>query len=222
MKAASADVTNFSYVGGISGVGEYANKTFTNCTNTGAILMYNQVPVRLGGVLGYSAVNPSGCVNTGSINVCKYDNTISISVNGEVGGVVGYMNIATPTNLTNDANVRTTGSTPNCYTGGIVGRIGATTTGFSNCNVGSTTQDSSNRHTISGSGEGSYKKDGGAGLFASHAKGEGSSYSFSGCKIKSGTLCQNVVITDSNKATYVIGRYAPSSTSSLPTIVSSF
>ena len=225
MKSAGTKSTAYSYFGGVSGVGDTYSKNFYNCTNSGRIQIYNQVKSRIGGVLAYTNHNPTGCVNTGSISYCRYKGGYT-SGTGEVGGVVGYMNIETPTDLTNDATVRTTGSSPNCYTGGIVGRTNASTIGFKNCYVGTTNGDTSNRYTISGASESS---DGTADAYGSSSAGLFSSdgntahaWDFEGCKIKNGTKCQNVTMTSSNYSPYLIGRNQATSVTNPPIFVDSF
>lgn len=217
MAAAGKSSKAFSYFGGIAGVGNNFSKNFYNCTNTGAIAVYNQLKTRIGGILGYSNRNPTGCVNTGPINYCRY-NGQSNGGNGEVGGVVGYMNIETPEDLTNDATVRTTGSTPNCYTGGIIGRTNSTTVGFKNCYVGSST---GTQKTISAPGEGTFENAGRAGLFSADGN-SGHAWDFTGCKIKNGTKCQNVEVTSSNLQDAVIGRNKATSITNEPAFVDSF
>lgn len=209
--------TAYSYIGGISGVGECSAKEFLNCTNSGAIVVHNQMRTRVGGILGYSEINPSGCVNNGPINYCRY-NTISMDTKykSEVGGVVGYMDIETPTDLTNDATVRATGSSPNSYVGGIVGLVGNSTTGFLRCNVGSSR---GTQKSISGASEGSFGSTA-AGLFC--ADDSANEWDFTGCKVKSGTKCQNVEVTADNLEESVIGRNHPTSITNLPSIVASF
>ena len=225
MKSEGTKSTAYSYFGGVSGVGDTYSKNFYNCTNSGRIQIYNQVKSRIGGVLAYTNHNPTGCVNTGSINYCRYKGGYQ-SGNGEVGGVVGYMNIETPTDLTNDATVRTAGSSPNCYTGGIVGRTNASTIGFKNCYVGTTNGDTSNRYNISGAGESSDGTtdaygSGSAGLFSSDGN-TAHAWDFDGCKIKNGTKCQNVTMTSSNYSHYLIGRNQATSVTNAPTFVDSF
>ena len=216
MAAASKSVTGFSYVGGICGVGDCTNKKFINCTNSGRIAVYNQLKTRLGGILGYSSLNPDGCVNKGRINYCRW-NTQSNGGNGEIGGVVGYMNIETPTNLTNDANVRSTGSSPNCYTGGIVGRTNTNTVGFLNCKVGSS---GDGEQTISGAGENAFGNTA-AGLFCSDGNA-GHAWDFTGCVILKGTKCSKLEITEENLAEAIVGRNHATEITNAPTIVDSF
>ena len=215
LAAKSKNATSYSYLGGISGVGDNYSKDFFNCTNTGRIAVYNQLKMRLGGVLGYTNHNPDGCVNKGRINYCRY-NPKSNGGNGEIGGVVGYMNIETPTNLTNDANVRSTGSSPNCYTGGIVGRTNAATVGFLNCKVGST----GGEGTISGAGEKAFGSTA-AGLFCSDGNSS-HAWDFTGCVIKKGTKCSTVTVSTDKFTDMLIGRNHASSITNAPTIVDSF
>ena len=204
-----------TYIGGISsGAGNNAartSKTFNNCINRGAITMYNQCWTRLGGVVGYANQNPSGCENHGKIVYYRKAGGYNSS-NGAVGGVVGYINIATVSNLTNTGGVQSTGSAPNCYTGGIVGSGGANMNTMTNCNVGKS------GINIVGSGNAEQV----AGLFASSESGS-KDWTFTGCQVMSGTKCRGTVVTDANMETYVIGRGAvPSSITNPPTVVTSF
>ena len=215
LAAKTKDVTGYSYLGGISGVGDNYSKHFYNCTNTGRIAIYNQLKMRLGGILGYTDVNPDGCANYGRINYCRY-NPVSNGGSGEIGGVVGYMNIQTPTNLTNDANVRSTGSSPNCYTGGIVGRTNTNTVGFLNCKVGST----GGEGTISGAGENAFGSTA-AGLFCSDGN-TSHAWDFTGCLIKKGTKCSKVTVSEDQFTNMLVGRKHASSITNAPTIVDSF
>lgn len=220
MAAKDNSVIAMTYIGGIAGIGAYGSKKFYNCSNSGAIAVYNQVPVRMGGIIGYATTNPTGCVNTGPINYCRY-NTKSNGTTGVVGGIVGYMGIANPHDLTNDATVRTTGSSPNCFVGGIVGQGNSSTVAFTNCNVGTTNGDSQGRHTISGSGEGSFTGSGAAGLFISVSSKR--DWDFKGCKIKKGTICQNKEIDESNVNSALVGRNNhPNNITNPPTFVDSF
>ena len=215
LAAKSKNATGYSYIGGISGVGDNYSKDFFNCTNTGRIAIYNQLKTRLGGVLGYTNHNPDGCANYGRINYCRY-NGKSNGGNGEIGGVVGYMNIETPTNLTNDANVKSTGSSPNCYTGGIVGRTNAATVGFLNCKVGST----GGEGTISGAGENAFGSTA-AGLFCSDGN-TSHAWDFTGCLIKEGTKCSNVTVSTDQFTDMLVGRNHATEITNAPTIVDSF
>ncbi len=205
-----------TYVGGISsGAGNDAArtlKTFNDCINRGAITMYNQCYTRLGGVIGYANQNPSGCENHGKIVYYRKAGGYNSS-NGAVGGVVGYINIATVSNLTNTGGVQSTGTSPNCYTGGIVGQEGGNMNTMENCNVGKS------GINIVGAGTGSFGSTG-AGLFV--ASGSAKAWTFTNCKVITGTKCQGTVVTDSNMADAVVGRNHATSTNGLPTLVSSF
>ena len=205
-----------TYIGGISsGAGNNAartSKTFTNCINRGVITMYNQCWTRLGGVVGYANQNPSGCENHGKIVYYRKSGGYN-SENGAVGGVVGYINIATVSNLTNTGGVQSTGSSPNCFTGGIVGNEGGNMNTMENCNVGKS------GINIVGAGSGSFGSSG-AGLFV--ASGTKKEWTFTDCKVITGTKCQGTVVTDSNMADAVVGRNHATSTNGLPALVSSF
>ena len=126
------------------------------------------------------------------------------------------MNIVTPTNLTNDASVRTTGSSPNCYTGGIVGRTNANTVGFLNCNVGTSGGDA----TVSGASENGFGSTA-AGLFCSDGN-TAHAWDFTGCKIKNGAKCQKLAVTEDNFKNSLVGRKHASSITNAPTFVDSF
>ncbi|MBR0300144.1 MAG: hypothetical protein IJQ93_07500, partial [Bacteroidales bacterium] len=132
---------------------------------------------------------------------------------GAVGGVVGYINIATVSNLTNTGGVQSTGSSPNCFTGGIVGNEGGNMNTMENCNVGKS------GINIVGAGSGSFGSSG-AGLFV--ASGTKKEWTFTDCKVITGTKCQGTVVTDSNMADAVVGRNHATSTNGLPALVSSF
>ncbi len=204
-----------TYVGGISsGAGNDAARTgkiFNDCINRGAITVYNQCWTRLGGVVGYANQNPSGCENHGKIVYYRKAGGYN-SQSGAVGGVVGYINIATVSNLTNTGGVQSTGSSPNCYTGGIVGSGGTNMNTMTNCNVGKS------GINIVGSGNAAQV----AGLFASSESGS-KDWTFTGCQVMSGTKCRGTVVTDANMETYVIGRGAvPSSITNPPVVVTSF
>ena len=131
---------------------------------------------------------------------------------------MGYTGIATPHDLTNDATVRTTGSSPASYCGGIAGQVGGDTVGFENCNVGSST---GSQKTISGAGEGNWAKANAAGLFTSVSSSR--AWDFTGCKVLNGTKCQNMTVTSENLNSALIGNNKPpTSVTNPPTLVDSF
>jgi hypothetical protein len=228
MKANSSnDCNRMSIIAGVAAVGWVNNKTFTDCTNSGRIAIYNAIKTVVGGVIGYTNVNPSGCVNTGAISYCRYNPALSdneqLGGNGEVGGVVGDVeDVTVLSNLKNDANVRSTGSSPNCFTGGIAGWVHDNMTGFNNCKVGTTTDDGSNHDTISGAKENEFGSTA-AGLFA--ASGSAHAWDFVGCQIKKGTKCQAVSFSSTSDANFqkaLIGRNNPTNVTNPPSFVTSF
>ena len=208
-----------TYIGGVSsGAGDGSartSKVFNDCINKGSITVYNQLWTRLGGVLGYANQNPSGCENHGKIVYYRYKGGYE-SGNGAVGGVIGYINIASVSNLTNTGGVQSTGSSPNCYTGGIVGQEGGNMNTMTNCNVGKPGGSAIN---IVGAGSGSFGSSG-AGLFVASASKK--AWTFTDCQVITGTKCQSVVVTDENMADAVVGRNHASSITNPPTLVSSF
>ena len=214
--AASAKISVVTYIGGISAVaGDGAartSKVFNNCVNRGNITVYNQLWTRLGGCFGYGNKNPSGCENHGKI-VYYLKDVKTHKQNGAIGGVIGYINIASVSNLTNTGGVQSTGSSPNCYTGGIVGQEGGNMDTMTDCYVGKSGVN------IVGAGSGSFG-DTGAGLFV--ASKTAKAWTFTGCKVINGTKCQGTVITDENMADAVVGRKHATSITDPPTLVDSF
>lgn len=211
MKAGGKSSTAYSYFGGISGVGDTYSKNFYNCTNTGNITVYNQLKTRLGGILGYTNHNPTGSVcNVNQILYYRY-NPQSNGGNGEIGGIVGYFNTDEYEDLTFIGGLQTTGSSPNCYTGGLIGRTKQAGS-FLNCKVGK------NGKNIVGASAGYFAptKDTGAGLFT--ACEASYDFDFTGSIVATGTKCQGTTITASNLESAVVGRHLPSSITNLPTI----
>lgn len=207
--------TAYSYVGGISGVGDCGNKEFLNCTCSGDITVYNQLKTRLGGIAGFLNVNPTGSAYTNNATIIYYRFNpagLDSSTNGVIGGIVGYMDIGTVHDLTFWGRLQTTGSSPNCFTGGIVGQLGKTCAAFHDCNIYAPTN-------IVGAGSGSFGSTG-AGLFAS--KSSSSAFDFTGCKVKKGTKVQKITITEENMAEAVIGRQHASEVTNPPALVDEF
>ena len=213
---ASAKISIVTYIGGISsGAGEGAARTskkFYSCINRGNITVYNQLWTRLGGCVGYANVNPSGCENHGKI-VYYLKDAKSHGQNGAVGGVIGYINIDSVADLTNTGGVQSTGSSPNCYTGGIVGQEGGNMNTMTDCYIGKS------GINIVGAGSGSFGNTG-AGLFV--AAKSAKEWTFTGCKVINGTKCQGKVITDENMAEAVVGRKHATDITDPPTLVDSF
>jgi hypothetical protein len=217
MAAAGKSSTAYSYFGGISGVGNTFSKNFYNCTNTGNITVYNQVKTRLGGILGYTNHNPTGCVCNVSDKILYYRyNPKSNGGKGEIGGVVGYFNSDEFEDLTFIGGLQTTGSSPNCFTGGLIGRTKQAGT-FLNCKVGK------NGKNIVGARSGKFAKDEVSeadhmtgGLFVS---ADGSyAFDFNGSIVATGTKCQGTTITASNINDALVGREVPTSITNPPTI----
>ncbi len=136
--------TNYQYVAGILATNS-GSKTLTNCTNSGEIDAGNNngsggpyrldLKARVGGIASYLTVCPEGSVNSGDISCVKKYNTSNNSAS-QVGGIVGYMDVAIVRNLTSTGAVRTSGASPVGYLGGIVGQAGTSTTTVENCTVG--------------------------------------------------------------------------------------
>lgn len=223
MGAYATTTTSYSYIGGISGVGNVFNKTFTNCNNSGNITVYNNLKTRVGGCLAYANVNPTGCSCSGNIKYFKYNNPANDG-KGQVGGVIAYINVSTISDLTySGTSINSRGSTKACFTGGIVGQIGPGGSGegkvttFSNCKVSG---------TISGAGTGFNES--GPGIFAARDNKDADdntittwNFSFPDCVVKTGTKMSTksaVTITADNVDTWVIGRYAPTSIDESPTV----
>lgn len=213
MAAESSSVTSYSYVGGITGNGDNYNKYVYNCTNTGNITFYCQLKVRLGGIMGYSNKCPTGSVCNISDKILFYRyNPQGNGGNSEIGGVVGYCNIDEFEDLTFIGGVQTTGSSPNAFTAGIIGRTNKGGT-FRNCKVGK------NGKNIVGASSGKFVADGnstGAGLFAS--AGGNYDFDFTGSIVATGTKCQGKAINDSNLENALIGRKAINTLTNPPTI----
>ncbi|MBO4475433.1 MAG: hypothetical protein J5737_01745 [Bacteroidales bacterium] len=208
--------TAFSYVGGISGVGDCGTKKFIDCHNSGDITFQNQLRVRLGGIAGYLTNNPTGCsVDDATIIYYRYNPAGLSDSNGVVGGIVGYMDVETVHDLTFIGRLQTTGSSPNSYTGGLIGQIGSKCSAFNDCKIYAPVN-------IVGASSGSFASTG-AGLFASRStKVTVSPYDFTGCKVKKGTKVQKIEITDENMAEAVIGRNHASSVTNPPVLVDEF
>jgi len=206
--------TAYSYIGGISGVGDCGAKEFINCTCSGDITVYNQLKTRLGGIAGYSSVNPTGCAYTNNATIIYYRfNPANLSSsNGVIGGIVGYMDVGTVHDLTFWGRLQTTGSSPNCFTGGIVGQLGSNCKAFHDCNIYAPVN-------IVGASSGQFGSTG-AGLFAS--KSSSTAFDFTGCKVKKGTKVQKITITEENMAEAVIGRNHASEVTNPPALVDEF
>ena len=181
----SATSPYWSFIGGISGVGgsthegldstspfSITGKTFTNCTNSGAITIYAAFRTCIGGVVSWIDANPSGCTNTGNIKIIKNSGIGEVNGNyhrGACGGIVGINNgVTLLSNLKFKGTIDSRTSSPFSYTAGIIG-YNRSNVAFSNCKVGGS--------MFRAAGN----SDGGAALFcrenAAHA------YSFTSCVV---------------------------------------
>lgn len=174
----------YSYVGGIAGATDKAYYKYEYCYSTGDIRIWSNLKMRIGGIAGYSNKAPENCAVYGDVYGYRQYNssgkkpadvaTITTSTGNDVGGIIGYCNIAGPfTNLTYyGGTVITRGGSPGAYIGGIVGDCRQSTS-FVNCNVAG---------TVSGAGSsGSF-----AGLFLA-TNAETYTVSFTSCRVNTGT-----------------------------------
>ncbi|MCR4564844.1 MAG: hypothetical protein K5651_02000, partial [Bacteroidales bacterium] len=203
----STDIsTQWSYFGGISGVGEASSqklyafgtsgKTFTSCVNEGPITLHTALRTCAGGVLAWSENCPTGCVCSGDIRLRKRGGADSGTSDagscdyyrGLCGGIIGYCSSATLYNLKFKAGLNTNDSSPYLYTGGIVGMTNQDTT-FDTCKVGKGIFQATGSGTTAGN----------VGLFCNHI-GQ-NTYTFTSCTIETGTkyyISSEVTVTDAN------------------------
>lgn len=222
MLSASSSVSNWSYIGGIAGVGDSFSKHFLNCGNSGEIYVYNKLKTRLGGVLGYTNVNPTGSWCHENIRYYRQSGSNPEGLSN-VGGVVGYLNLSTISNLSYEGTLNSRGSNGGCYTGGIIGLVGT-----SGCGEGKVTTFENCRVAGNVSGAGTGYNTGCPGLFTSRTQEKDSNgdaipwnFSFPGCIVRTGTKAttnSSVTITSSNVNTWVVGRYAPTSIATSPSV----
>lgn len=125
--------THYSYVGGVSGANGSTKATYKNCSNEGRVYYKGKQKVRLGGLVSYASVCPVDCWVKADV---QYVCTAGGSAKSDVGGVVGYLNVASISGLTYKGILSTQGSSPRAYTGCIVGNQNNTKCTFSNCKVG--------------------------------------------------------------------------------------
>lgn len=214
LKGGSSTMEDWSYIGGISGVGNCTNKTFLNCGNEGEIYVYTQVPTYLGGVLGYTNINPTGCWCHENIRYVrqKFGST-SGKQNGKIGGVVGYINVDNVHDLSYEGTLNSNSSSPNCFTGGIVGQIGDAGKGedkvstFKDCRFAGTVKAAGSDYSNTC-----------AGLFSTRVSGSPWNFTFIDCVVRTGSYAYAIEITSENVADWAIGRYAPTSIDSAPTV----
>lgn len=168
----SSDIsaTTYSYIGGVTG-GNKSELTavFKNCTNTGHVYYKGKHRVHLGGVVGCVGANPTGSSCQAKV---EYYSTSGGTNMSNVGGVVGYLNITSISDLKFDGTLVTTGSSPRVYTGGIVGSQESANVTFTNCKVGG---------SVKGVGDGTS-----IGLFCAISTAH--SVSFNNCVVKTNTV----------------------------------
>ena len=165
------------------GFNTITGKTFTNCTNTGSIRLNCQVRCCVGGVVAYTENDPNGCVCTGDIRLWKKGGIGTVGSGDSAnyhrqicGGVVGYFNGSSATNLKFDAKLNSNSSSPFAYTGGIIGYLHTSSVEFSNCRVGNWIRAAGSSSQI------------GNNAVMCHNNTNTVSVTFTNCKIKSGTV----------------------------------
>ena len=125
------------------GVATITGKTFTNCTNTGSIRLNCKVRCCVGGVVAYTENDPTGCVCTTDIRLYKKGGigTVGDNYHRQIcGGVVGYFNGSSATNLKYQGTLNSNSSSPFAYTGGIIGYLHTSSVELNNCRVGGRVQ----------------------------------------------------------------------------------
>ena len=197
------------YVGGIAGGGNndgVCGKALVNCTNSGAITMGSSGSTNsgkmqhmfvIGGIVGYTDVNPTGSKCIANIRFRSSKGT------NRVGGIAGEMMISEIHDVTYKGNVNTNGCSGTNFTGGLVGNVGTGTVTFTNCTVYGTMY-GPNSTTVP------------AGIFCScNGGGTGPTINIASCTVGSGTRrrvassgsSQYVTITSADQITadYVFG-----------------
>ncbi len=163
------------------GVATISGKTFKNCSMSGRIQIYCKVRCCIGGVIAYTENDPVGCVCTNNIRLYKKGG-IGTTGSGSsqnyhrqiVGGVVGYFNGSSATNLKYDGTILTQSSSPYAYTSGIIGYLNTSAIELNNCRIGGSTR-------AAGTG-------GGRSAVMCHNNTNKVSVTFTNCLIKKGTI----------------------------------
>jgi hypothetical protein len=181
----------WSCFGGIAGMGASSSsealnggwntitgKTFTNCSSSGTLRIYAALRCCIGGVVAYTENDPVGCVCTAE-NIRPYMAGGIGTVNGNYhrsicGGVVGFFDGSSLTNLKFQGTLNSNASSPFAYAGGIVGYLYTSAVTLTNCRVGGSVR-------AAGSG---------AGRCAVMCQNSSNTVSvtFTNCKIKSGLV----------------------------------
>ena len=186
--------------GGIAGGGKKGSecgKALVNCTNSGAITIgnsgsYNSGKIFhrfcLGGIIGYTDVNPTGSKCIANIRFRSTRGT------NRVGGIAGEMKIGEIHDVTYKGTVNTNGTSGTNFTGGLVGNVGTGTRTFTNCTVSGTMR-GPNSTTLC------------AGIFFSCNGSGGPTVNIASCTVGSGTRIQTassgyaVTITSADQIT---------------------
>lgn len=190
---AAADSENlpkyWSFFGGIAGMGStgtseglnggfntITGKTFTNCSNSGKIQIYAALRCCIAGVVTYTENDPNGCVCTRDIRlVASGIGDVNNNYHRNIcGGVVGYFNGSTATNLKYEGTLNSNSSSPYAYTGGIIGYLHTSAVTLNNCRVGG------NVHATN--------KSGGSSAVMCDNNTNTVSVTFTNCLIKKGTI----------------------------------
>jgi len=191
---AAADSANkpkyWSCFGGIAGMGASSSsealnggwntitgKTFTNCSSSGTLRIYAALRCCIGGVVAYTENNPDGCVCTAQ-NVRPYLTGGIGTVDGNYhrnicGGVIGLCTASKVSNVKFNGTLLSRSSSPFAYTGCIIGYAYTGPIELENCKVG-------------GSARAAKNGQGAAALFCNNSNNS-VTYTFTNCKIKSGT-----------------------------------
>ena len=180
----------WSLFGGIAGMGStgtseglnggfntITGKTFTNCTMSGRVLIYCKVRCCIGGVVAYTENDPVGCECTNNIRLYKSGGIGTVGSNYHrqiVGGVVGYFNGSSATNLKYDGTLNSNASSPFAYTSGIIGYLDTSEVELNNCRIGGSVR-------AAGSGQG-------RNAVMCHNNTNTVSVTFTNCLIKKGTV----------------------------------
>lgn len=192
---AAADAENlpkyWSCFGGIAGMGASSSsealnggwntitgKTFTNCSSSGTLRIYAALRCCIGGIVAYTENDPVGCVCTAS-DIRPYLAGGIGTVNGNYhrnicGGVVGFFDGSSLTNLKFQGTLNSNASSPFAYAGGIVGYLYTSAVELNNCRVGGSVR-------AAGSGAG-------RNAVMCHNSSNTVSVTFTNCKIKSGLV----------------------------------
>ena len=190
------------YVGGISGGSSngtgQCGKALINCTNSGDITMGSSGSVNsgklfhkycVGGIIGYTDVNPTGSKCIADIRFRSTSGT------NRIGGIAGEMVIDDIHDVTYKGTVNSNGTSGTNYTGGLVGNVGAGTKTFTNCTVSGTMHGANNTNTCAGI------------FFSCNGEGTGPTVNIASCTVGSGSRIQTaasgyaVTINSANQIT---------------------